>query len=103
MAIGCAGIRKMDKEVAELKRMFVQLEYREHKIGSRLLELAIDIAKGLNYKIIRLDTWPNMTRAQSLYLSFGFYEIPPYRFNPVDGTVYMEKKLAGVNGINIKR
>ena len=94
IAIGCAGIRELDKNTAELKRMFVQTDYRKYKIGRKLLELAIDIAKELNYKTIRLDTLPTMIQAQNLYRSFGFYEIPSYRFNPIKGTVYMEKNLA---------
>jgi len=93
IAVGCAGIRELDKDTAELKRMYVQPAYRKYKIGARLLELAIEIARDLNYKSIRLDTLPTMTRAQDLYRSFGFYEIPSYRFNPVSGTVFMEKKL----------
>ena len=93
IAVGCVGIRELDKDTAELKRMYVQPEYRKYKIGMKLLELAIQISKDLNYKSIRLDTLPTMTKAQDLYRSFGFYEIPSYRFNPVDGTVFMEKKL----------
>ena len=93
IAVGCAGIRELDKDTAELKRMYVQPAYRKYKIGARLLELAIEIARDLNYKSIRLDTLPTMTKAQDLYRSFGFYEIPSYRFNPVSGTVFMEKKL----------
>jgi putative acetyltransferase len=93
LPVGCAGIRQLDQDTAELKRMYVQPEYRKYRIGMKLLELAIESAKALNYKFIRLDTLPTMTKAQSLYRSFGFYEIPSYRFNPVDGTVYMEKKL----------
>ena len=93
IAVGCAGIRELNKDTAELKRMYVQPAYRKYKIGARLLELAIEIARDLNYKSIRLDTLPTMTKAQDLYRSFGFYEIPSYRFNPVSGTVFMEKKL----------
>ncbi|HEX5153955.1 MAG TPA: GNAT family N-acetyltransferase [Parafilimonas sp.] len=93
IAIGCAGIREIDNNTAELKRMYVEPEYRKYKIGARLLALAIEIAKELNYKSIRLDTLPTMIRAQELYQSFGFYEIPSYRFNPVSGTVFMEKQL----------
>src|ERR1700712_4475925 len=37
IAIGCAAIRKLDTETAELKRMFVQPEFRKHKIGQTLL------------------------------------------------------------------
>jgi putative acetyltransferase len=91
--VGCVGIRKFDEDTAELKRMYVQTEYRKYKIGMKLLERIVEIAKELNYKSIRLDTLPTMSNAQRLYRSFGFSEIPPYRFNPVNGTVFMEKKL----------
>jgi putative acetyltransferase len=93
VAIGCIAIREFDKDTAELKRMFVQTKYRGYKIGMKLLKLAIDIAKELDYKKIRLDTLPTMKQAQNLYSAFGFYEIPPYRFNPIKGTIFMEKKL----------
>jgi putative acetyltransferase len=42
---------------------------------------------------MRLDTLKNMTKPQSLYQSFGFCEIPSYRFNPLERTVYMERRL----------
>lgn len=91
--VGCAGIREFDIETAELKRMFVQTEYRGHQIGRKLLEISLDIAEKLEYNKIRLDTLPSMTQAQNLYRIFGFYEIPSYRFNPIEGTVFMEKNL----------
>ncbi len=90
---GCAGVRKFDDETAELKRMFVKDEYRGHKIGVKLLQLAIGLAKQLGYSKLRLDTLEDMAKAQQLYRSFGFYEIPAYRFNPLSGTIYMEKEL----------
>lgn len=92
-AVGCAAVRKLDDETAELKRMYVQPQFRGLKIAQKLLQLSLDIAKDLHYKKIRLDTIPSMKPAQKLYLSNGFYEIEPYRFNPVEGTIYMEKKL----------
>jgi putative acetyltransferase len=73
--------------------MFVKPEFRKYKTGKNLLELAINIARDLNYLFIRLDTLATMTHAQNLYRSFGFYEIAPYRFNPLSGTIFMEKKL----------
>lgn len=91
--VGCVAIRELDTKTAELKRMFVQPAYRKHKIGQKLLELIIHIAKEFNYNKIRLDTLPTMTQAQNIYRAFGFYEIPSYRFNPINGTVYMEKML----------
>jgi len=96
IAVGCAGIRELDPETAELKRMYVQPAYRGHRIGQKLLELCIDMARELKYSKIRLDTLPDMMQALNLYRSCGFYEIPAYRFNPVKGAVYMEKDLRAV-------
>src|SRR5689334_14915310 len=93
IAIACAGVRELDKDIAELKRMFVEPGHRKFRVGRKLLELAIDMAKRLDYRFMRVDTLPTMIKAQKLYRSFGFYEIAPYRFNPVEGTVFMEIKL----------
>ena len=92
-AIGCIALRKWGSETAELKRMFVLKAYQGHKIGQRLLQQILVIAQELNYKKVRLDTLSNMKPALTLYRLYGFYEIPAYRFNPMEGTVYMEKIL----------
>src|SRR5687768_3700006 len=92
-AVGCVALRKWDSETAELKRMFVMQAYQGHKIGQRLLQQILDIAQELNYKKVRLDTLSTMKQALTLYRLYGFYEIPAYRFNPMEGTVYMEKIL----------
>lgn len=92
--VGCAGIRRLDDHTAELKRMYVKDDYRGLKIGVALLQRSIDLAKALGYKKLRLDTLANMTKAQQLYQSFGFYEIDAYRYNPLAGTIYMERDLA---------
>jgi putative acetyltransferase len=93
LPVGCAGVRKLDEETAELKRMYVRDEYRGHKIGVSLLQRALALGAALDYKKLRLDTLEGMTNARKLYSSFGFYEIPSYRFNPHPGAIYMEKDL----------
>jgi ribosomal protein S18 acetylase RimI-like enzyme len=94
VAIGCVGVRYLENEIAELKRMFVLPHYRKLKIGHRLLGEALKVASELGYKKIRLDTLQDMAAAQDLYLQNGFYEIAPYRHNPIAGAIYMEKLLA---------
>jgi putative acetyltransferase len=91
--IGCAGIRRLDEKTAELKRMYIKSECRGHRAGVELLIRSLAAAKELGYIKMRLDTLENMTRAQELYRSYGFYIIPSYRFNPLKGTIYMEKLL----------
>lgn len=91
--IGCVGIRKIDNDIAELKRMFVKPAYQKQGIGKILLEKAIELATALNYKIIRLDTLNYMTAAIKLYKQNGFYEMPAYYYNPNETAVYFEMKL----------
>lgn len=90
---GCVAIRKFDKTVGELKRMFVKPRYQNFGIGKILLEHAIALAKKCNYKLIRLDTLNYMTPAIHLYKQYGFYEIESYYHNPINTAVYFEKKL----------
>lgn len=92
-AIACAGVRKIDRTISELKRMFVDPAYRGHQLGQQLLQLSLGEARLLGYKAIRLDTIPEMQAAIKLYTAAGFYPIEPYRFNPMPGAIFMEKEL----------
>lgn len=90
---GCVGIRKIDQQIAELKRLYVRKAYRGLNIGSDLLQKALDVAQQLSYQKIRLEVIPSLQKAKKLYYSFGFNEIPPYFNNQVEGTTYMEKSI----------
>ncbi|MBO9203186.1 MULTISPECIES: GNAT family N-acetyltransferase [Niastella] len=92
-AIACAGVRKIDSQISELKRMFVDPNYRGHQLGQRLLQQSLEEARRLGYHSIRLDTVPEMQAAIKLYTAAGFYPIEPYRFNPIPGALFMEKIL----------
>lgn len=91
--LGCFGIRKLEKDICELKRMYLRTEVRGLGIGKQLLKRAIEVGKELGYTTMRLDTLPTMLSAISLYKNEGFYEIEPYRYNPIIDTKYLEIKL----------
>jgi ribosomal protein S18 acetylase RimI-like enzyme len=90
---GCVAVRKKENGIAELKRMFIKEEYRKEGIGALLLQKALEIAKKLYYKKIKLDTLDTMTPAINLYKKYGFYEIEPYYFNPEKNALFFEKIL----------
>ncbi len=91
--LGCVGVRAFENGIGELKRMYVRNRARGWGVGRKLLKEAIKAARQLQYKKLRLDTLPAMKGALYLYQQEGFYEIPSYRFNPVENTVFLEKLL----------
>ena len=76
--VGCACLRKIGKNVGEIKRMYVRPKYRRKGIGRCLLQAIITEARQIGYSKIRLDSAPFAKSAQSLYYSTGFQNIEPY-------------------------
>lgn len=93
-AAGCAGLRKIEEGVCELKRLYVRPQYRGRGIGRQLTVQAVKDAHEIGYGRMRLDTLPSMDRAQELYRNLGFKPIAPYTNNPVEGVLFLELKLS---------
>lgn len=90
---GCIGIRRVDDDTCEMKRLYVKKEHRGLKVGRSLAEAAMERARQIGYKKMRLDVIENMKAAVSLYRSLGFESTVAYHHNPIEGALYLELDL----------
>lgn len=93
---GCVALRKINRHICEMKRLYVRPPFRGNKIGKSLAEMIIQEARKMGYSTMRLDTVPSMERARSVYERLGFRKISPYRHNPIPGALFLELDLTAL-------
>jgi putative acetyltransferase len=90
---GCVALRLLEKDICEMKRLYVRPKFRAKKVGRTLAEKIISEAVQIGYSKMRLDTLSSMREAITLYLSLGFRGILPYRYNPLKEAQFFELDL----------
>jgi ribosomal protein S18 acetylase RimI-like enzyme/predicted transcriptional regulator len=85
--VGTCALVKTGPDVFELAKMAVDEAYQGKKIGRKLLERAIEVARQRGAKAITLETNSKLKAAIRLYESFGFkndVDAPPSHYSRVD-------------------
>ncbi|MFJ4700623.1 GNAT family N-acetyltransferase [Streptomyces sp. NPDC088768] len=77
-AVGCGGVRLLDEDTAEIKRMYVSAEARGNGLGRCLLDLLEGHAASRGATQIMLETGRLNTSALALYDHNGYRPCPSY-------------------------
>ncbi len=92
-AAGCAGLKRIDDAIAEIKRIYVTPDARRTGVARSLLSRLEEIARDVGYRAIRLDTGAKQQASVALFSSSGYQPIADYNGNPV-AAHWFEKELA---------
>lgn len=90
--VGCGGVRRLEPDVAEVKRMWVDPQLRGGGLGGRLLRELEARAVALGHRVVRLDTNVTLSEAVAMYERAGYRAIARYNDNP-DAGRWFEKRL----------
>jgi GNAT superfamily N-acetyltransferase len=95
--VGCGAVKRYSDGIAEIKRMFVPLEYRGKGIAGVVLAELEKWAAELGFTECILETGKKQPEAIRLYTKSGYTLIPNYgQYEGVENSVCMKKDLPNV-------
>ncbi len=80
--VACGGLQRHTRTIGEVKRMWVDPEWRGCGLAVRLLEALEQRAGELGYRDVYLDTNGTLTEAIAMYERAGYRHIERYNDNP---------------------
>ncbi|WP_329256601.1 GNAT family N-acetyltransferase [Actinoallomurus sp. NBC_01490] len=93
--VGCAGLRRIADDTAEVERLYVRPPYRGQGISRLLLAGVEDLARRRGFAVVRLAAAD--LRVAGLYVSRGYVRIAPFGRRP-GPSVCFEKSLLVTGG-----
>lgn len=93
---GCVALKQVTDQIGELKRMYVNPNFRGKRIGWYLGKALVDEARTIGYKRIVLDSHVSMTHAHKIYEELGFKRVsapPDFPQELIPVVVFMEYNL----------
>ncbi|MEX2306127.1 MAG: GNAT family N-acetyltransferase [Pirellulales bacterium] len=74
--VGCGAVRRIEPNMAEIKRMYVAPKARGRGVGRQILAALEMEARRLDVNRLVLETGPRQPEAIALYTRAGFSQIP---------------------------
>jgi GNAT superfamily N-acetyltransferase len=94
--VGCAGLRRLGDDTAEVERLYVRPEYRGRGISRLLLAGVEDLARRRGFAVARLEAGD--LRVAGLYASSGYVRIAPFGRHPARSVCFEKSLLVPVAG-----
>lgn len=91
--VACGGVQALPDGAGEVKRMWVDPQWRGAGLGARLLRHLERLAAERGHRVVRLDTNGTLTEAIAMYERAGYRRVPRYNDNPY-AEAFFEKELA---------
>lgn len=70
--IGTMAYKKIDNNIAELKRVYIYSHHRGQGIAKKLYNMMLDIIKSKKYKKIIIETWESFKTGINFYYKNNF-------------------------------
>lgn len=96
--LGSIGLKKINKEYGEIKKLFVIKEYRGKGVAQKLMNTLLKAASRHKFKILVLGTVDKLHAAHKFYTKYGFTQIsqndlpPGFEINPLDSLFFRRKE-----------
>ena len=90
--IAMGALKRISKNVAEIKRMRTHPKFQRKGFGQIILSRLEEKARKLGYKILQLDTTIKQTAAQKFYQKKGYKEVKRGFLGGFE-TIYYKKRL----------
>ncbi|AJY75507.1 GNAT family N-acetyltransferase [Paenibacillus beijingensis] len=91
---GCGAIRPLDSESVELKRVFVDRDFRKRGIAAAMLDVLENEAAADGFTVVRLETGEAQPESIGLYRKLGYQDIEPFgEYACCPSSICMEKRI----------
>lgn len=91
--VACGGFKRLEGDLAEVKRIYVIPRYRSRGVASEVLAFVEEQARAAGYRRLRLQHGEDQPHALALYTSAGYHAIADYNGN-VYAAHWAEKQIA---------